>query len=145
MKRVLVTGSLGYLGSVLTKYLTDDGFECLGFDTGFFKDALLYPVISCTTILRDARNITEADLKDIDVVVHLAGVSNDPMGKLEAARVYDPTRIYSLKIAKMCKKQGVRFIFASSCSVYGLGEDTLLTESSSTEPQTFYSLNKLQN
>ena len=144
MKRVLVTGSLGYLGSVLTKYLAEDGFDCIGFDTGFFKEALLYPPTSCTTVLRDARNITEVDLKDIDIVVHLAGISNDPMGKLEAARVYDPTRAYSLKIAQMCKKQGIRFIFASSCSVYGLGEDALLTESSFTEPQTFYSLNKLQ-
>jgi nucleoside-diphosphate-sugar epimerase len=144
MKRVLVTGSLGYLGSVLTEYLTDDGFDCLGFDTGFFKDALLYPAISCATVLRDVRNITQADLKDIDVVVHLAGISNDPMGKLEAAQIYDPTRFYSLNLAQMCKKQGVRFIFASSCSVYGLGEDALLTESSLTKPQTFYSLNKLQ-
>jgi nucleoside-diphosphate-sugar epimerase len=144
MKRVLVTGSLGYLGSVLTKYLAEHGFDCIGFDTGFFKEALLYPPTSCTTVLRDARNITEVDLKDIDIVVHLAGISNDPMGKLDAARVYDPTRVYSLKIAQMCKKQGIRFIFASSCSVYGLGEEALLTESSFTEPQTFYSLNKLQ-
>lgn len=144
MKRVLVTGSLGYLGSVLTKYLADDGFECIGFDTGFFKDALLYPATPSNTVFRDARNITEADLANVDVVVHLAGISNDPMGKLDAARIYDPTRVYSFEIAKMCKKLGVRFIFASSCSVYGLGEDELLTETSSTHPQTFYSLNKLQ-
>ena len=140
----MVTGSLGYLGSVLTKTLVRNGFDCIGYDTGFFKDCLLCPPPDTETILRDARDITEADLKNIDVVVHLAGISNDPMGKMDAARVYDPTRVYSLNIAKLCKKLGVRFIFASSCSVYGLGEDKLLTESSPTYPQTFYSLNKLQ-
>lgn len=144
MKRILVTGSLGYLGSVLTKTLAENGFDCIGYDTGFFKDCLLYPPPVTETVFRDARDIREADLKNIDVVVHLAGISNDPMGKLDAARVYDPTRAYSLNIAKLCKKLGVRFIFASSCSVYGLGEDELLTELSPTHPQTHYSLNKLQ-
>jgi len=144
MKKILITGSLGYLGSVLTNYLNESGFEVTGYDTGFFKDALLYPPSSTETIFRDARTITEVDLKNIDAVVHLAGISNDPVRKLDAASVYDPTRVYSLNIAKMCKQLGIKFIFASSCSVYGLGEDELLTESSATQPQTFYSLNKLQ-
>ena len=144
MKRILVTGSLGYLGSILTKTLAESGFDCIGYDAGFFKDCLLYPPPATETVFRDARDITEEDFKGIDVVVHLAGISNDPMGKLDAARVYDPTRVYSLNIAKLCKKLGVRFIFASSCSVYGLGEDELLTELSPTHPQTYYSLNKLQ-
>jgi nucleoside-diphosphate-sugar epimerase len=144
MSRVLITGSLGYIGSVLTGYLADAGFECVGLDAGFFKDSLLYPPSAVKTVMRDARNIVESDLTDVDVVVHLAGISNDPMGKLNAARIYDPTRAYSLEIAKMCKRRGVRFIFASSCSVYGLGDEALLTEESVTHPQTFYSLNKLQ-
>lgn len=144
MKRVLITGSLGYLGSVLTQSLTESGFECIGFDTGFFKESLLYPAYPSKTIFRDAREFTEADLKQIDVVVHLAGISNDPVGKLYPERIYDPTRLYAFEIAKMCKKLGVRFIFASSCSIYGLGEDDLLTEESKVFPQTGYSLNKLQ-
>jgi nucleoside-diphosphate-sugar epimerase len=144
MKRILITGSLGYLGSVLTKYLGGLGFDCIGYDTGFFRDALLYPPSPTTAVFRDARNISGADLKGVDVVVHLAGISNDPVGKLDAARVYDPTRAYSLDIANRCKALGIKFIFASSCSVYGLGEDELLTESSATHPQTYYSLNKLQ-
>lgn len=144
MKKVLITGSLGYLGSVLTHSLTHSGFDCIGYDTGFFKDSLLYPDYPANTFFRDAREITEADLNNIDVVVHLAGISNDPVGKLDSARIYDPTRIYAFEIAKMCKKLGVRFIFASSCSIYGLGEDDLLTEESKVFPQTGYSLNKLQ-
>lgn len=144
MKRILVTGSLGYLGSVLTKSLVDGGFDCIGYDTGFFKDSLLYPDSPSNTILKDVRSITEADLTGIDVVVHLAGISNDPMGKLDAERIYDPSRKYSFDIAKLCKKLGVRFIFASSCSVYGIGTNEFLTETSATHPQTPYSLNKLQ-
>ena len=74
MKRVLITGSLGYLGSVLTKYLTEDGFDCVGYDAGFFRDSLLYSPMPTDTVFRDAREITEADLKSVDVVVHLAGI-----------------------------------------------------------------------
>lgn len=142
--KILVTGSQGYLGSVLTGVLSEAGHDCIGYDTGFFRDSLLYQPPATQTVFRDARSITEEDLRGVDVVVHLAGISNDPMGKLDAARVYDPTRLFSLEIAKMCKKLGVRFVFASSCSVYGVGGNEKLTESSATNPQTFYSLNKQQ-
>jgi cupin fold WbuC family metalloprotein len=144
MTRILVTGSLGYIGSVLVPYLEASGFGCVGYDTGFFSGCLLYPPSPTVTYHKDARDITAADLKDVDVVVHLAGISNDPMGKLDVSSIYDPTRAYSLAIARLCKAHGVRFIFASSCSIYGLGSEELLTETSPTHPQTPYSLNKLQ-
>jgi len=140
----LITGSLGYFGSVLSDHLAENGYDCIGYDTGFFKNCLLYPPPQTKTVLKDVRDMTEYDLKNIDVVVHLAGISNDPMGNLNAESVYNPTRAYALKIAKLCKKLGIRFVFASSCSVYGLGGDELLGESSETHPQTGYSLNKLQ-
>ena len=144
MKKILVTGSLGYIGSVLAPYLEERGFKCVGYDTGFFKDGVLYPPKETETILKDARDIDKADLKNVDAVVHLAGISNDPLKKLDAERVYDPTRAYSFNIAKLCKKLGIKFIFASSCSVYGIGDDEFLTEESPVHPQTGYSLNKLQ-
>jgi len=144
MKKVLITGSLGYIGSMLSDYLQNKGYECTGYDTGFFKESLLYPQEAANTIFKDARDFSEEDLEDIDVVVHLTGISNDPMGNLDAASIYDPTRDYSMKIASFCKKRSVKFIFASSCSVYGKGGEEFLTEESETYPQTYYSLNKLQ-
>lgn len=144
MKKILITGSLGYLGSVLSKYLSERGYNCLGYDIGFFEKNLLHPQIDTTTYFCDARDVNEFHLKNIDVVVHLAGISNDPMGKLNPSKIYDPTRQYAFDIAKHCKKMGIKFIFASSCSIYGLGSDNLLNEDSEVFPQTGYSLNKLQ-
>lgn len=144
MKRILITGSLGYIGSVLTEKLAEKGYEVIGYDIGFFKESMLYPSTTTETHIRDARSITESEIEKFDAVIHLAGISNDPVGQLSADLVYNPTRQYSINIAKICKKLGVKFIFASSCSIYGLGEQELLTETSSAHPQTYYSLNKLQ-
>lgn len=144
MKKILVTGSLGYIGSALTGYLEGRGYQCTGCDVGFFKNNLLYPSQDSNFILKDARELCEKDLKGFDVVVHLAGISNDPMGSLDPNSVYDPTREYSLKIARFCKSLGIKFIFASSCSVYGIGQEERLSEESPTRPQTHYSINKVQ-
>lgn len=143
-KKVLVTGATGYIGSVLCPYLVNRGLFVKSLDTGFFVDSTLYPADHNLILQKDARDINQSDLDGIDVVVHLAGISNDPMGKLDANTVYDPTREYSLRLAKMCKTRSIRFIFASSCSVYGKGSEIELTEDSPTSPQTHYSLNKLQ-
>jgi len=84
-------------------------------------------------------------LKNCDVVIHLAGISNDLLNKLTSAKVYDPTREYTLNIAKICKSLNKKFIFASSCLVFGSAKtENYLTETSETSPQTGYSLNKLQ-
>lgn len=144
MKKVLVTGSQSYIGSVLTPYLKSAGYGCVGMDAGFIKDCLLYPEVDSSTIFKDSRDITLKDLKGYDVVIHLSGISNDPFKNFDPAKIYNPVRNYTLRIAKLCKKLGIRFIFASSCSVYGKGTDKLSTENSRVYPQTPYSLNKLQ-
>jgi nucleoside-diphosphate-sugar epimerase len=144
MKKILVTGSLGYIGSVLTPFLKEEGFDCLGYDTGFFRNCLIYRLKDPKTIIKDIRDFSEKDLEGIDAVIHLAGISNDPFKNFDPKKVYDPTRAYSLKLAKLCKKRGIKFIFASSCSVYGKGRESILDENSETFPQTPYSLNKLQ-
>jgi len=143
-KKILVTGSLGYIGSGLVPYLTKNNYVCIGYDTGFFKDCILYPPEEQKTVFKDVRQMTEDDLKDVDVLIHLAGISNDPFGKLKPEEVYDPTLNYSLILAEICKKLGVKFIFASSCSIYGKASEEILTEDSPANPQTPYSLNKLQ-
>jgi len=142
-KKVLIIGSQGYLGSRLTDYLQEYGYCCTGIDTGFFKYGQLYEPKPVSTIKTDARLINELDLVGYDVVLLLAGISNDPFGDLNPDKIYNPTREYTLRIAKICKKLGLRFIFPSSCSVYGIGAG-LSHEDSPTYPQTPYSLNKLQ-
>lgn len=144
MKKILVTGSMGYIGSVLVPYLSENNFKVVGYDTGFFKDCNLFMPKNQDIILKDMRDFSESDLKNIDVVVHLAGISNDPLKNLKLETVYTPTQTYSLKFAKACKERGIKFVFASSCSVYGKAAEGLVTEESETNPQTPYSLNKLQ-
>lgn len=143
-KTVLITGSLGYLGSVLSPYLEARGYTCVGYDAGFFHTCTLSAPSDPPTRVRDAQDFHVNDLDGVDAVIHLAGISNDPFGTLPPERIYDPTRVYALRIASLCKMRGIRFIFASSCSVYGVGGGGLLNEESETHPQTPYSLNKLQ-
>ena len=103
MSNILVTGSLGYLGSRLVPYLINEGHTLVGIDTGFFKDSVLYQEQNYPYKLFniDVRDIKDEHLEGIDCVVHLSGISNDPMGKMEAANVYNPTREYSRDLAKI--------------------------------------------
>ena len=144
MKKILVTGSLGYIGSVLTEYLMEKGYNCSGYDIGFFKDCLLCKVDDRLTVIDDMCQFKPEILDGIDTVVHLAGISNDPFGDLMPEKVYDSSRDYSLRLAKICKNKGIKFIFPSSCSIYGIGPDYLIDENSMITPQTPYSVNKQQ-
>jgi len=143
-KTVLVTGSLGYIGSRLAGFLQQHGIRCIGYDTGFFQDCTLCPPADPPTVLKDLQTFDPRDLDGVDAVVHLAGMSNDLVGSLSPERMYDPTRAYTRKLAMACKAAGISLVFASSCSVYGIGAEELVTERSATHPQTPYSLNKLQ-
>lgn len=144
MTRVIVTGSQSYIGSVLTPYLTENNYQVIGMDTGFIKDCLLYPANDVKTITKDVRDITDKDLQEFDTVVYLAGISNDPFKNFDPARVYDPVRQHTIKTAQLCKKLGIKFIFSSSCSVYGKGINGYSDETSDLFPQTPYSINKVQ-
>jgi len=143
-KKILIIGSQGYLGSRLTEYLGDRGYKCSALDTGFFKEGELTSVDPITTIKKDVRLVDEGDIQGFDTVILLAGISNDPFGHMSAEQIYDPTRDYALSVASICKKLGIQFIYPSSCSVYGAANEGFLTEESETNPQTPYSINKLQ-
>ena len=141
--RILLVGSQGYLGSRLTDYFQSMDYECTGTDVGFFQYGALYQPQPVRFLGKSAQEITQKDIQGHDVVIQLAGISNDPFGNLDPKRIYDPTRDYARKIAEICKNLGVRYIFPSSCSVYGIGEGQL-NEEGPTNPQTGYSLNKIQ-
>lgn len=142
--KVLVTGCQGYIGSRLCEYLSERGITCIGLDTGFFRNEVLCEVTPFPVLSKDVRDLNENDLDGVGCVIHLAAISNDPLNKMSAEKIYDPTRQYTERLARICKKLGIRFIFPSSCSVYGVGSNEFLNEQSPTDPQTGYSLNKLQ-
>jgi nucleoside-diphosphate-sugar epimerase len=142
-KRILIIGSQGYLGSRLSDYLFANGYDCTGLDTGFFQYGVLYRPKKLDMLEKDARTISEHDLEGYDVVVQLAAVANDPFENLPIEAIYDPVRKYTIDIARLCKKLGVRYLFPSSCAVYGIGQGEL-DEDGPTNPQSPYSINKLQ-
>ena len=143
-KKVLIVGSQGYLGSRLTGYVKEQGYSCTGIDTGFFKGGILTSPDVTHTVSKDARLLEKKDLEGFDALILLAGISNDPFGHMTSKQIYDPTRDYALSIAEMCKGMNIKFIYPSSCSVYGAAADGFLSEDSPTNPQTPYSINKLQ-
>ncbi|MBQ0919483.1 SDR family oxidoreductase [Hydrogenophaga aromaticivorans] len=145
--KILVTGTDGYIGSLLGSVLMDRGHEVVGIDTGFYRDGWLYNAVkqSPRWIRKDIRDITEKDLESFDAVAHLAELSNDPLGKLNNDITYEINHIGSVELAKKCKKVGVsRFVYTSSCSVYGVGGDDFKTEESATDPQTAYAKCKVR-
>ena len=144
--KVLIIGAQGYLGSKLVNYLSlKKNIKCIAYDTGFFKKSIIQKDNLFYTKKIDARHIQENDILGFDVVILLSAISNDPFGHLDPKNIYNPTRDYALKIANFCKKNKIKFIFPSSCSVYGASNLTeMLSEQSDVNPQTFYSKNKLE-
>ena len=144
--RVLVTGVDGYIGAVLVPYLAESGHAVTGLDTGFYAAGRLYQDgrDKPFTLVRDIRAVTERDLAGFDAVVHLAELSNDPLGSHDPVNTFDINHRGSMHLAQTAKAAGVRkFVYASSCSVYGLGSDAPRTETSETAPQTPYAECKL--
>ena len=138
--RVLVTGTEGYLGCLLAPVLMADGHEVVGVDTGYYRSGWLYNGLSATprTLVKDIRHLDVADLEGVDAVVHMAELSNDPIGDLIGDVTYDINHHGSVRLATLAKQAGVsRFVYMSSCSVYGVAAGTV-DESSPVDPQTAY-------
>jgi nucleoside-diphosphate-sugar epimerase len=139
--KVLITGTEGYLGSLLAPLLMEQGHEVTGVDTGFYKSGWLYNGTHSTakTLNKDIRHITAADLEGIEAVVHMAELSNDPTGQLAPNITYEINHKGSVRLAELAKATGLRhFIYMSSCSVYGVATAGDVTEASSVNPQTAY-------
>lgn len=141
--KILVTGTEGYIGALLAPILIQKGHDVVGLDTGYYRDGLVLHknglIKSPACINKDIRDISLEDLEGYDAVIHLAELSNDPVGQLNAQLTFKINHIASVTLAKMCKCVGItRFIYTSSCSVYGIGSDDYRTEESDTNPQTAY-------
>ncbi|MBW4486467.1 MAG: SDR family oxidoreductase [Trichocoleus desertorum ATA4-8-CV12] len=143
--KVLVTGTEGYLGSLFAPLLMKHGHEVIGVDTGYYKVGWLYNATDLTakTLNKDIRHITAEDLQGVDAVVHMAELSNDPTGQLSPNITYDINHKGSVRLAELAKAAGVRrFIYMSSCSVYGVATGQDVTEESEVNPQTAYAICK---
>jgi nucleoside-diphosphate-sugar epimerase len=140
--RLLVTGVDGYIGAVLTPMLLADGHDVVGVDAGFYREGWLYTAGGAgwpTTHVIDIRDIGPQHLEGVDAVIHLAELSNDPLGQLRPGLTHRINHGGSVRLAELAKAAGVqRFVYTSSCSVYGAGGDHLRTEESETDPQTAY-------
>ncbi len=138
--RILVTGSTGYIGPVMSTVLTNAGHEVRGLDTGYFAES------SATGFTRkDVRDLNPSDLAGFDAVVHLAALSNDPMGELQSDWTHQINCEGSLHLARIARDAGVsRFLFSSSCSIYGASESEFATETSPLQPLSAYAISKVQ-
>lgn len=145
--RVLLTGYQGYLGSVLAPMLADAGHDVIGLDSGLFADCVLGSVPNDPPgYLVDIRDVTRAILSEVDAVVHLAALSNDPLGSLAPQLTYDINHHASVRLARLARDAGVRrFLYASTCSVYGTsGGDALVSEDAPLRPVTPYAESKVR-
>ncbi|WJV44579.1 NAD-dependent epimerase/dehydratase family protein [Streptomyces flavofungini] len=145
--RVLLTGHQGYLGTVMAPVLTAAGHEVVGLDSGLFADCVLGPAPADPPGPRvDLRDVTAAHVAGVDAVIHLAALSNDPLGSLAPELTYDINHHASVTLARLARDAGVRrFLYASTCSVYGAaGGDDLVTEDAPLRPVTPYAESKVR-
>lgn len=147
--RVLVTGHQGYIGSAVAARLMQDGHSVVGLDVGYFADCTIGPVPADVPTRRvDLRDVDLADLQDVgaDAAIHLAGLSNDPMGNLNPDLTRRINHEGTMLLARAAKAAGIeRFLFASSCSLYGASDGSLLVEGSPLAPVTAYARSKLSS
>ncbi|MBM0108908.1 SDR family oxidoreductase [Steroidobacter sp. S1-65] len=146
--RVLITGHLGYIGPIMIRTFKDAGHFVCGLDTGFFRECLTSEtdVPPDAEIMKDIRRVEPAELEGFDCVVHLAALSNDPLGELAPELTDEINHHASIRVARLAKSVGVkRFVFASSCSIYGASDNTSpIDEEGSLNPVSIYAVSKVK-
>jgi nucleoside-diphosphate-sugar epimerase len=144
--RILITGHQGYIGSVMAPLLVEAGYDVTGLDTGYFEECTLTPVRGeVPSVKKDIRDLEQADLEGFDAVVHLAALSNDPLGNLSEAWTEEINLDASVRLAELAKAAGVRrFLFSSSCIMYGMSEAAVVSENSPLDPKTAYARSKVK-
>src|SRR3954465_1469804 len=144
--KVFVTGHKGFIGTHLVDVLKQAGHQVTGCDIDLFSGCNWEPIPRADKdLVKDVRQITVDDLKGHDCVMHLAAISNDPMGAINSKLTFDINRDASIRIAQLAKKAGVpRYLFAGSCSVYGKGEKLDLDENDPLNPLTAYAKSKIE-
>src|SRR5262245_30196031 len=145
--RVLVTGHLGYIGTVLVPMLLKRGHEVVGFDSDLYQRCTFGPAAGISKVpelRKDIRDAEAADLRGLDAVMHLAGLSNDPLGDMNPQLTFDINHKASVRLAELAREMGVRrYLFSSSCSNYGAAGDGLVDEQASLNPVTAYGESKV--
>jgi nucleoside-diphosphate-sugar epimerase len=144
--KVFVTGHRGYIGVHLVDLLKQEGHTVIGCDVNLFEGCNWEPVVKPDQeLVKDTRAIEAADLDGCDCVMHLAAISNDPMGALNSQITFEVNRDASIRLAELARRAGVpRYLFAGSCSVYGKGEKLDLDESDPLNPLTAYAQSKIE-
>jgi nucleoside-diphosphate-sugar epimerase len=143
--RLLVTGHNGYIGAVLVPLFLREGYEVVGLDSDLYTACLFgEPPVNIPAIRKDIRDVEVADLEGFDAVLHLAALSNDPLGNLNPDLTHDINHRAAVRLAELSREAGVaRFLFSSSCSTYGAAGDKVLTEEADFNPVTPYGLTKV--
>jgi nucleoside-diphosphate-sugar epimerase len=145
--RVLLTGNEGYIGTLLVPLLWARNHEVVGLDSGLFRECTLKAIRPVEqTIRKDIRDVEPRDLDGIDAVIHLAGLSNDPLGSLAPRFTYEINHEATVRLAEIARRAGIRrFLYASTCSVYGAAGDDMLDEDSPFNPVTPYAESKARS
>jgi nucleoside-diphosphate-sugar epimerase len=144
--KVLVTGSQGYIGTVLVPMLQKSGHDVEGIDTDLYQRCTFTGIVpDIKTLKKDVRDLVKEDLEGYDAVIHLAGLSNDPLGDYRPELTEEINEKASIRLAQLAKSVGVqRFLFASSCSNYGAAGADFLTEEAAFNPVTPYGVSKVK-